>query len=136
MPEQIQLFLILTGAIFAIIVLFSWWFIFNRSPLKIFVMFLSMLINRGSVSANKPIPPDETPRLSDTLEEEGEKLSFDAALQREQVKRPMQVQTAQVQAPASEHATMSDLGYPRPLSETEKDNPRAFLKMNIDKDKE
>lgn len=59
-----RLFLILTCSIFAIIVLFSWWFIFNRSIWRIILSFIGLLLNLGNrkYADKTPIPPQPDPK--------------------------------------------------------------------------
>ncbi len=78
-----RLVVVLICAIFALIVLFSWWFIFNRSVWRIVFLFFGFLFGRSSVDPDAPLPvkpKDET--LSDVMLENVDKHSFDAALAR------------------------------------------------------
>lgn len=69
--EVWQAVLVLTCAIFAIMLLFSWWFLFQRSVWRIVFLFLSLILGRGVKKFDEPIQTaPKKPRLRDAMGED------------------------------------------------------------------
>lgn len=69
--ELWQAVIALTCAIFGLMVLFSWWFLFQRSVWRIVFLFLSLLLGREVKKFDKPIETaPKKPRLRDAMSED------------------------------------------------------------------
>jgi hypothetical protein len=126
---DVRLVVCLSCSCSALVLVFGWTFVLPRSPVGMFLMFLSQWIRREPREINAPIvKPTHSRSFRDTVLP-AQSYDFDDALNRQPTPpagpgTPFRAQSAPPPP------------YPRPLTEEEIDHPRPFLRMGLDPDED
>jgi hypothetical protein len=132
----ILVLLVIAGAILLVIA-YIWYFIIQRSPLRLVNLFVRTALDKGSVNPDAPIEKRQEEFISDALTANTEALKHQQLGVLEEVRR----EVPKMPLPPEDHLhspdeTTSDSGWPVKLNEKEDGNPRAFLQAKYRTDHE